>query len=201
MCDKGLSDSVLKFVFEGIPVDFKAGFSVDKIKPSPNSLYISQSRGVVAKVIASLIRFCHVSPVAEKPAVLCPLNVVVKLYGSPRLMHHFHALNQGFCMGLNLKFFNCKVSLVYSLMIEQMFVFTCQSEVNIFLTFFNSLKCKEQTNTNSKLPQAPSIIKCDVYHVWLLTHTNKPFFPHFRKFSKNVPDFKHSYLSQMTTKN
>ena len=108
MCDKGLSDSVLKFVFEGIPVDFKAGFSVDKIKPSPNSLYISQSRGVVAKVIASLIRFCHVSPVAEKPAVLCPLNVVVKLYGSSRLMHHFHALNQGFCMGLNLKFFNLK---------------------------------------------------------------------------------------------
>ena len=77
MCDKGLPDSVLKFVSEGIPINLKAGFSVDKMKPKPNSCNISQSRGIVAEVIASLIRFFHVSPVAEKPAVLCPLNVSV----------------------------------------------------------------------------------------------------------------------------
>ena len=62
----------------------------------------------------------------------------------------------------------------------------------------NSLKCNEQTNTNTKLAEASSVIKCGV---WFLTHIDKPFFPHFRKFSKHLPDFKHSYLSQMTTKN
>ena len=56
------------------------------------------------------------------------------------------------------------------------------------------------TNTNNKLSKAHSIIKCGVYHVWFLTHIDKPFFRHFRKFSKHLSDFKHSYLSHMTTK-
>ena len=35
------------------------------------------------------------------------------------------------------------------------------------------MKCKEETNTNNKLSQAPSVIKCGVYHVWFLTHIDK----------------------------
>ena len=92
---KGLSESVLKLVSEGIPVDFKAGFSTDRIRPKPNSRHVSQNRDIVAKVIASLVRSGHVSPVAEKPAVLCTLNVIAKSNGSPRLIHNLHALNQG----------------------------------------------------------------------------------------------------------
>ena len=96
---EGLSESVLKFVSEGIPVDFKAGFSTDRIRPKPNSCHVSQNRDIVAKVIASLVRSGHVSPVAEKPAVLCPLNVIAKSNGSPRLIHNLHALNQGVLRG------------------------------------------------------------------------------------------------------
>ena len=49
--------------------------------------------------------------------------------------------------------------------------------------------------------KAPSIIKCGVYHVPFFTHIDKPFFAHFGEFSKRLSGFKHSYLSQMTTKN
>ena len=96
---KGLSESILKFVSEGIPVDFKAGFSTDRIRPKPNSRHVSQNRDIVAKVIASLVRSGHVSPVAEKPAVLCPLNVIPKSNGSLRLIHNLCALNQGMLHG------------------------------------------------------------------------------------------------------
>ena len=98
MC-KGLSESILKFVSEGIPVDFKAGFSTDRIRVKPNSHHVSQNRDIVAKVIASLVRSGHVSPVAEKPVVLCPLNVIPKSNGSSRLIHNLHALNQGVLRG------------------------------------------------------------------------------------------------------
>ena len=73
--------------------------------------------------------------------------------------------------------------------------------LQILQTFPNSLKCKEQTNTNNKLSKAFSVIKCGVCQVWFFTHIDKPFCPHFRKFSKHLSNFKHSYLSQMITKN
>ena len=54
---------------------------------------------------------------------------------------------------------------------------------------------------NKNLFQAPSVIKCGIYHVRFFTHIDKPFFAHFGEFSKRLSEFKHSYLSQMTTKN
>ena len=57
--------------------------------------------------------------------------------------------------------------------------------------------------TEKNLFQAPSIIKCGVYHVRFFTGQVKFIMSgsHFGEFSKRLSDFKHSYLSQMTTKN
>ena len=55
---------------------------------------------------------------------------------------------------------------------------------------------KKLTPTKN-LVQAPSIVKCGVSHIWVLTH----IFAHSGQCSKRLSDFKHLYLSQMTTEN
>ena len=72
----------------------------------------------------------------------------------------------------------------------------------IFIRLFRDIHTFTEYKTkNEKLFQAPFSIKCGVSHVRVFTPIDKPFFPHFGQFSKRLSSFKHSYLSQMTSKN
>ena len=78
---------------------------------------------------------------------------------------------------------------------QSILVFTCFS-------FFQMI-----ANMNKKLHQIKisslflTSVMCDVSWIRFFTHIIEPCFAHFGQFLKPLSDFKHSYLSQITTKN
>ena len=72
-----------------------------------------------------------------------------------------------------------------------------QSEFDIFVTLSNSLIHNEQTNIKQEF-----VLSSFQAFIMPVLHSHcQAIFPHFGKFSKRLSDFKHSYLSQMITKN
>ena len=63
--------------------------------------------------------------------------------------------------------------------------------------------CNTNNNLTSKqnLSQALLSIMCCISHIRVFSHIGKPFFPYYGQFLKRLSDFKHSYLSQMTSRN
>ena len=95
----GLSQNSLDILEKGIPINFKAGFHPDEIRPTPNSRSVNNNKVVVSKVLSALVASGHVSPVTYKPTVLSPISVTPKVNGSPQLIHDLSRLNRGVVRG------------------------------------------------------------------------------------------------------